>query len=432
MNTTDTADEYLRRCGVHPDLYDFGRCKDAFLSDMTAGLLGEPSSMKMIPAYLSTGGRLPAAGSAIALDIGGTNLRIALVSCRGGALRIERLEEFPVPGLTGPITKTEFFGELAGRLKPYVQTSGAVGICFSHAAEILPNLDGKLISFSKEITVTGSEGMLIAEELAGALNDCVAGETIKKYVLVNDTAAVLLGGAAAADSGFDGLIGFVLGTGMNLCYEEKTQDIKKLKGAYNRGTMLVNTESGYFMGVPAGIPDLELDSQTAAPGTGRLEKMIGGGYLGRLILLTLRRMASEGLLSPKACDAVLSVQTLELAEVSAFLSGTGAAGRLYDACRSDRDREIVAVAADRLIERAAKLAAVQIAAVLEKTGAGKRRDRPVGVVAEGSTFYKLHSFSGKFESYLRNMRIQNERRFCRVVSVDNATVLGAAFAALTH
>jgi hexokinase len=225
LNATDTAEEYLRRCGAHPDLYDFGRCKDAFLSDMKAGLQGEPSSMKMIPAYLSTRGRLPAAGSAVALDIGGTNLRIALVSCRGGALHIERLEEFPVPGLTREITKEEVFGELAGRLKPYVQTSGAVGVCFSHAAEILPDLDGKLISFSKEIRVAGSEGMLIAKELAGALHACRAGETIRKYVVVNDTAAALLGGAAGSGNG--GLIGFVLGTGMNLCYEEENAGNKK-------------------------------------------------------------------------------------------------------------------------------------------------------------------------------------------------------------
>jgi hexokinase len=90
--------------------------------------------------------------------------------------------------------------------------------------------------------------------------------------------------------------------------------------------MIVNTESGCFMGIPAGTVDLELDSQTAAPGTGRLEKMTGGGYLGRLILLTLRKMASEGLLSPKACGAVLSAKKPRACRGERFSGGHAGRG----------------------------------------------------------------------------------------------------------
>jgi hexokinase len=413
---------------MHPDLYDFNSCKSAFIADMTAGLSGKPSSMKMIPTYLSADGRLPDEGTAVAVDIGGTNLRIALTACSGGALRIVRLDEYPVPGLTREITKAEFFEELTGRLQPFVHESDNIGVCFSHAAEILPNRDGKLISFSKEIRVTGSEGMEITRELSAALK-----QPAKNYVLLNDTAAVLLGGTASeAGAGCDGAIGFVLGTGMNLCYEEKTPEIKKLGGLYDRETMLINTESGYFMDVPAGEADLSLDKSTANPGINRLEKMMSGRYLGQLVLLTLQKLAADRLLAPRTCSAVLALKELGLPEVSAFLADLTAPGVLRSACANDEDREAARIVADRLVERVAKLAAVQIAAVLEKTGAGTRRENPVCIAAEGSTFHKLHSFRSKFESYLRDLTLQGQRRYMRIISVDSATILGTAFAAMTN
>ena len=51
-----------------------------FLSEMEKGLRGEPSSLRMIPAYVGVDGRIPEGAKAAVLDAGGTNFRSAVVS----------------------------------------------------------------------------------------------------------------------------------------------------------------------------------------------------------------------------------------------------------------------------------------------------------------------------------------------------------------
>jgi hexokinase len=305
---------------------------------MTDGLAGKVSSLLMIPAYLSADGQATEGETAIAVDIGGTNLRIALTRYHKGFIQILESSESPVPGLKNEITKEAFFNEIADRLQPVINRSSRIGVCFSHAAEILPNRDGRLISFSKEIKVSGSEGMEITKELSKTLFDRGFCER-KSYILLNDTTAVLLGGAAVSvGQTYDGFIGFVLGTGKNLCYAEKTAEIKKLMGGYSSDTMIVNTESGYFTGVMTGVIDRELDSLTANPGTHTLEKMTSGRYLGQLILMTLKKAASGGLLSDKAGATVLGLNDLSLSEISGFLANIQDRGPLSALCQTESDR----------------------------------------------------------------------------------------------
>jgi hexokinase len=417
---------------MHPDCIDFEDCRNAFISDMKDGLEGKHSSLLMIPSYLSVDGQAAEGDTAIAVDIGGTNLRIALTQFRNGSIHVLESVESPVPGLKNAITKAAFFNEIADRLRPVIEKSSRIGVCFSHAAEILPDRDGRLISFSKEITVLGAEGMEITKELSKTLFDRGHREK-KSYVLLNDTTAVLLGGAAiSAGQAYDCYIGFVLGTGKNLCYVEKTAEIKKLGGAYPFDTMIVNTESGYFTRVFTGVIDRELDSITANPGTHTLEKMTSGRYLGQLILLTLQKAASEGLLSAGAGASVLTLGDLQLADISGFLAGMHGKNTLSDLCKTVDDREVLYTVAAKLIERAAKLSVMSIAAVMEKTDKGRRPESPVCIVAEGSTFHKLFSFKEHFGGYVQRYINEKQKRYCQVEQVENATLLGSSFAALIN
>jgi hexokinase len=417
---------------MHPDCIDFEETKNAFVCDMKYGLEGKKSSLLMIPAYLSADGRAAEGETAIAVDIGGTNLRIALTRYQNGAIRILEASESPVPGLQTEITKEIFFNEIAERLRPVIHESGRIGVCFSHAAEILPNRDGRLLSFSKEVKVLDAEGMEITRELSKTLVHQGVRDR-KSYVLLNDTTAVLLGGAAvSAGQAYDGCVGFVLGTGKNLCYTEKTSEIKKLYGGYPCDTMIVNTESGYFTRVRTGALDRELDSLTVNPGTHTLEKMTSGRYLGQLILLTMKKAASDGLLSDAARVSVRAMKELSLSDISTFLSDRHGDNPLSRLLNNDDDRAVLSGVAGRLIERDAKLSVMSVAAVMEKTDTGRDQDKPVVIVAEGSTFYKLYSFKEKFGAFVHQYINEKQMRYCRVEKVDNATILGSSFAALIN
>lgn len=429
MNLHSKADDFLMHYGMHPDCVDFDGFRSAFIEEMSAGLGNKQSSLKMLPAYLSADGQPRDGETAIAVDIGGTRLRTAWTRFNNGRFEICDLRVSPVPGSSGEVTKEAFFGEIADRLKPVIDKSSRIGVCFSHAADIMPNGDGRLLSFSKEIKVTGSEGMFITKELSQKLTENGCRDT-KSYVLLNDSAAVLLSGAAQRVSReYDSYIGFVLGTGMNISYIEKTEEIKKPLGDYRKSSLIVNTESGDFSGTIMGALDAELNALTAFPEAQLLEKKTAGRYLGQLILLTLKKAAADGLLSSAAGASVFLLRDLSLTEINTFLPDTHGRNLLSEICRDEDDRRVFAAVIERLYERSAKLSAATVAAVIEKTDTGRSPDRPVCVVAEGSTFHKLYTFREKFEFFLQSQFLNKQKRCCRVISVENAAILGTSLAA---
>jgi len=92
-------------------------------------------------------------------------------------------------------------------------------------SEILPNRDGRLLYFCKEVQAPGVVGQLIGRNLLEAL-----GMPEKQIVLLNDTVATLLAGKSASiGHEYETFIGYILGTGTNTCYNENNFNILKTK-----------------------------------------------------------------------------------------------------------------------------------------------------------------------------------------------------------
>ena len=65
---------------------------------------------------------------------------------------------------------------------------------------------------------------------------------------------------------------------------------------------------------------------------------------------------------------------------------------LVESIRDCNDAESCRYIIDALIDRAAKLVAASMSAVILKCGKGKSPEKPVLITVEGTTFYKLHNF----------------------------------------
>jgi hexokinase len=195
--------------------------------------------------------------------------------------------------------------------------------------------------------------------------------------------------------------------------------------------MIVNTETGNFSAMPFGVMDTAFDAGTSDPGSHRLEKLSSGRYLGPLILFTLKKAADEGLLSGPSSSYVDKLTELTTPEAGAFLAGRRGESRLDALVVDEGDQAVASVVIDRLFERAAMLTALTVSAVMEKTGAGIEASRPARIIAEGSTINRLHSFRDRFESRLRTLAGARGRYF-QVVTIEDATLKGAALAALTR
>jgi len=421
---------------MDPAGIDAVRCCGDFLEQMRRGLEGEPSSLAMIPTYIETAREIPAGRTVIALDAGGTNLRVAAVTFdASGKAAVEDLARHRMPGIDAPIGKEEFFDTLAGYVLPLAGRSARIGFCFSYPAEIQPDKDGRLIHFTKEVKAQGVDGQLLGRNLSLALQ---AAGTRNRHtvVLLNDTVATLLAGRNVPPGRtFADFIGIVCGTGFNASYVEQNRRIRKLGSIDPAGSQIVNTESGSFGPTPRGDIDVAFDATTATPGKYSHEKMISGAYLGPLGLFAAKQAAAAGCFSPAGASAIGALEDLSTRELNDFLLRPDSADNPLGAIcvhLPAEDRDALRRLVDTLVERAALLVAITISSVVLKTGKGRDPGIPVRVTVDGTTYWQLASFHQRVQAHMRKLLSGERERSWEIGSVSDAPLLGAAIAALTN
>jgi hexokinase len=361
-------------------------------------------------------------------------MRVAVVSFDpAGKPVVESLTRHRMPGVDEAVDRDSFFRAMAQVVLPVAGMSERIGFCFSYPAEITPDRDGRLIQFTKEIKARGVEGELVGASLARALS--AAGASRARIVLLNDTVATLLAGRnAQPDRKFDGFMGVVCGTGFNVAYVERNAIIRKTSGL-KAGTQIVNTESGAFSLGACGPVDDAFDAAMINPGKYRHEKTISGAYLGALCLFAARAAAGAGCLSTAAAEELGRLPEISTRELNDFLLyPDGPANPLASACARmpGPDAQAVYRVCDSIVERAAAMVAVNLGAVLLKSGAGQDPRYPACIAVDGTTFWQLRTFRLRVESHLRRLLIRDRERAWEITSVEDAPLLGAAIAALTN
>jgi hexokinase len=348
----------------------------------------------------------------------------------------EDFKNYPMPGSKGEISKEEFFETMADYIQPVLHRSSKISFCFSYPAEIMPDKDGKLIKFSKEVKVRDVKGALLGKNLIKVFEK--RGFTSGKSIIVlNDTVATLLAGKAASpERVFDGYIGFILGTGTNICYAEKCENITKAPElAVKDGSILINMESGGYSKVPRGQIDMEFDNDTVNPGDHVFEKTISGAYQGGLMLAVIRKAVHEGLFSAGAAERLNNIKELASKEIDDFLYypyGDNVLGKCFLKSDGNDDRVTLFLLIDNIFERIAKFVTFSLTAVIEKTGRGTDPLKPVCITADGSTFYKSKLFRGKLDYYIKTYTNEKKGIYCEFVKVDNGTLIGTAIAGLLN
>lgn len=435
------VETFLRQCGMHYEAIDIHIECARFMEEMKRGLLCDDASLAMITTYIGLEKEIPADRPVVVIDAGGTNCRIALVSFDAyGRPIIMYSQMHPMPGSLGEIDKAEFYKTLVGYLSPVIQESDRIGFCFSYPTEILPNKDGRLKFFNKEVRVKDMCGELVGNGLKLALRNAgIAGD--KKVIMLNDTVATLLGGQAACPGReFDTYIGFILGTGFNTCYAERNINIKKTRDlAETDGYTLVNMEAGGYALAPRGSLDALLDEQTVNPGVWRFEKMISGAYQGSLMRLILQKAARDGMFYGETADALLQLKSLETKDMTDYINYPYKGDNPLSACvlkstppALEENAQKLYYLLDAFYERIARLITFELSAVVLKTGKGSNPCRPVSIVAEGTTFYKSRLLRDKLAHYLKLYLQDQHGIYYEFVKADNVTLVGTAIAGLLN
>jgi len=320
-------------------------------------------------------------------------------------------------------------------LKEVVEKSSKIGFCFSYAAEIFPSKDGKVIRLAKELEVEGVQGQMVGENLIRAIK--TSGHKGDKHIVIlNDTVTALLAGISSfPDRTFDSYVGFILGAGTNSCYVERNENITKNKDLDPKKSQIINVESGGFGKGPMGVIDQQFDASTENPGEGTFEKMISGAYFGPLCLKAAQAAAEDGLFSDLIAKELMKIEQINTEDVSDFMyhpqEQSNPISSIFNN-KSEQDLVTLHCLIDGLIERAAKLTAINLSSMVLKSGKGQNPCFPVCIVAEGTTFYELKSLRLRVEYYLKGYLENKKHRYYEIVDIKKATLIGAAIAGLTN
>ncbi len=433
LHNKEKTDRFLRQNGLHHEVFDLEVESEKFCNEIDASLVGKESSLAGIPTFVSADGEIMTGKKVIVIDAGGTNFRVATVIFDDEKRpTVDYFKKYRMPGSDGVISYDEFNKTVVDYLEPVLKESDLVGFCFSYQCEINSDRDGVIGVMSKEVNIEGAVGNLVCANINKELT--ARGHKPKTFCLINDTVASMLGGVASTlHKQYDGFVGFILGTGINCCYSEPTSSItKSLEAMSVPGNMIINLESGKYAGMPRAELDDQLDAKTSHPGAYLFEKMASGAYQGDLFLSILKLAAKEGLFSERFVSSIEVLSGLTAMEIDLFCFEPHKVGTLHGLCDGADDIETVLLLANSFYERIAKLATLQFAGLVKRTGCGCYKSRPFCIVAEGTTFYKSKFFRPLMDYYVKQYIEKQLGRYIEFIAVENATLIGTAAAVLLN
>ena len=421
---TESVERFLQRYGMLDPEFDFDGCVSGMCADMQRGLNGEDSSYPMIPTYLKTTDSIPENRYAVVIDAGGTNFRCGLAHFENGRCIIEQVKKTKMPGIERPATWDQFISFVADEIEDLVPLTDLIGFCFSYSAEITPEIDGRVICIDKEVNILGCEGKLVGKSLSEEL--ACRGFPGKHVIILNDTAAVQLGGFAKhLSDGYSACFGQVSGTGSNTCCTVRGDQIHKLSG--KPFDMIVNLECGSYDGLHGGLFDQDLDRNTHSPGTKHFEKMTAGVYLGELCHRALCKAGEDGLLTPGCTRVLASLPHLESSVMDDWAAGNG----LAEVAESENDVIVISELAQFLFRRSALLMCANLVAMTELTDAGMHGEK-AAIFAEGSLVQRNHFYAPELKRLLQTHLREKRGRDVTLVIEDGTTLPGAAAAVLLN
>ncbi|XP_076376698.1 hexokinase A isoform X2 [Megalopta genalis] len=341
-------------------------------------------------------------GNFLALDLGGTNFRVLLITldCMNFDMK-SKIYAIPQSLMLG--TGTQLFDHIAQCLALFVKDLNLqdellpLGFTFSFPLTQEGLTKGYLARWTKGFNCSGVVGEDVVALLEAAINRR-NDVKIDVCAILNDTTGTLM---SCAWKNRNCRIGMIVGTGANACYVENVKNVEcAIPGNYseNKPHMLINTEWGAFG--EGGVLDFvvtefdqAIDDHSINKKKQLFEKMISGMYMGELTRLVIEKCVDAGLLFGGRSAPDLKKRgkffTKYVSEIENDPKGK------YTNCRevlaelgirnvSDQDCENIRYVCSVVSRRAAHLASAGIATLLNKMG-----EDQVTVGIDGSV-YRFH------------------------------------------
>lgn len=381
---------------------------DHFVSELAKGLSKEGGSIPMNPTWVMGYPTGHEQGTFLALDMGGTNLRVCeiqLPEAKGEFDIIQSKYRMPEELKTG--TAEELWGYIADCLEQFIEYHHEgekldklpLGFTFSYPATQDYIDHGVLQRWTKGFDIDGVEGKDVVPPFEAALQE--RGVPIKLTALINDTTGTLI---ASNYTDSEMRIGCIFGTGCNAAYMEHASEVPKLEH-WNLDPdqeIAINCEWGAFDNEHKILPrtpyDIVIDKDSPRPGQQAFEKMIAGLYLGelfRLVLVDLHEQPHVNIFEGQDISALKKPYSLDASFLSdiendPFENLQETHDNFLNKLKIETTKpelELIRRLTELIGTRSARLSACGVAAICKKKGI-----KQCHVGADGSVFNKYPHF----------------------------------------
>ncbi|KAI7847202.1 hexokinase-domain-containing protein [Circinella umbellata] len=422
---------------------------DQFVKEMRRGLDHDGATVAMIPSYVSGRPTGDEVGRYLALDLGGTNLRVCEFDLKGKGDYSVKQQKFVI----SDELKTGDMRDLCDYIADSVDT-----FLTEHCSKPGPNEEMLQLgyTFSFPVLQTAINRGVLKQWTKGFSSTNAVGKDValllqesfkKRYLpvnvaaIVNDTVGTLMAYAYCYP---ETAMGVILGTGTNASYYEKTANIKKWSEQENpAGTdeMVVNMEWGAFdcerQVLPITMYDNKVNRQSRNLHQQLFEKMISGMYLGEIVRHAMINLIDQYLLFNGESSPILNKQwgfetayltaiekdkTENLDETKEILEET-----IGIPSTTLADRQMVKKMGEFVGRRAARLAACGMGGVM-------MQDDKVGqeciIAIDGSLFEFYPNFEGLLREALSELFGEEAANKVRFALARDGSGLGAAIIAM--
>jgi len=393
------------------------------LKDMNAGLdKSEESSLAMFHSKLGRSSinvkELKMREKLIALDLGGSNLRVALISFEDESrLQIDDVKKQKCEKEYE--SSRDFFTFIAKSIEHLKGKSNKIVFCFSYALEFVQGGQAIVRGLSKDLSVPDIENKNVGEELIKALK-MRGWSGVESVFVTNDTVATLFAGLYQNiqnknDHSCNSLMSIILGTGLNAAYfDEDENDI-------------IILEAGAFDKISMSDFDANVIMKSKENAHHILEKQCSAHYLGSIASEIFKLLIERGVFSKEAKSFIEGHRRDFSNWVflnDFFSSSHSILLEKFDVMFEKNDLDVILYVVKNLIARVANLISSLIVAIAMKMK--KEKTVKLSAMIEGSTILKTYGMLELVKQGVAKSLVEIGGVEVEFVTYEHATLIGCA------
>lgn len=375
------------------------KISEDFYNDMS-----EKTMLKMLRTHINVGSDKILANEYLAMDIGGSNIRISKLKVSEDRISIEKMLKFPLRTRLYDYTKNKYtlkdlFVMALKKIKPFLDKDKmyTLAVTVSFGLDSKSKTDATIIELSKGFELSNTLGENIGEILSEAIEDIEL--KIIPSAIINDCVATMVAGRFYNPNAD---ISFIVGTGHNACFVDHNREI-------------INMESADFnKNIPLTQFDKKLLSRMPKEADKLLEIFIGGKYICKNAEIIADYLVKKELI--KEFGEITTENLIRSLNNERIIK------------YSLEQREVLKEISKLLFDRASKLIVAEILGILKYMDCELKNNHTI--IFDGSVYEKCEFFKEEITNGLDSILLDNANKISHKL-IKDASSIGPAIISAT-